>query len=219
MRAKLPAPIAVERGRAAVARVGGVHGAILKWPIERVLATVGAATLLAVVLTLIAGAVSIAPVGIALVPWRSAVGPAGSEVVEVVRVIDGDTLSVAGGRTVRILAMDAPETANPNMTGPQPFGPEAARRLESLVADRSVALERDVSDADHYGRLLRHVWIDGELVSEILLREGLACWGSTPPDTRYSDRLRRAEDEAKAGGLGLWGQERPTPLPIFGQRQ
>jgi endonuclease YncB( thermonuclease family) len=202
-----------------VARVGSVHGAIPNWPIAQVVATVGAAILLALVLTLIAGAVSTAPVGTALAPWRGAVGPAGSEVVAAVRVIDGDTLSVAGGRTVRILAMDAPETANPNMTGPQPFGPEAARRLESLVAGREVTLERDVSDKDHYGRLLRHVWVDGELVSEILLREGLARWGSTPPDTRYSDQLRRAEDDAKAGGLGLWGQERPTPLPIFGHRQ
>jgi micrococcal nuclease len=141
--------------------------------------------------------------------------PAGLETAIVARVIDGDTLLLGDGRTVRLLGVDAPETSNPNMVSAQPFGREATEALAAAVAGRAVGLERDVTDADHYGRLLRHVWCDDVLVAERLAGQGLAHAGAFPPDTRHAERILQAEQRARDAGLGLWGLPRPTSLPAF----
>ncbi len=146
---------------------------------------------------------------------QDAGGPAGAEHVRVVEVVDGDTLVVEDGRSVRVLGVDAPETHNPNLEGPQPLGAAATARLAALVAGRTVGLERDTTDADHYGRALRHVWVGRTLVAERLVAEGLGRVLVIPPDTRHADRLRAAEADAKADRRGVWGLPRPTALPIF----
>jgi len=148
--------------------------------------------------------------------WLAAPGaPPGSETVVVTEVIDGDTLVIEDGRTVRLLGLDTPETHRPGLEHAQALGDEATVRLAALVEGQVVALERDVTEVDHYGRLLRHVWRGRTLVAETLLREGLARSMSIPPDLRHRDRLRAAEARARAARVGLWGLPRPTSLPIF----
>jgi endonuclease YncB( thermonuclease family) len=142
--------------------------------------------------------------------------PDGTESVLVLEALDGDTLRLADGRRVRILGLDTPETHHPGMTGPQPGGAEAAARLKGLVEGRRVGLERDRSDHDAYGRLLRHVWLGKELVAARLLAEGLAWPLSIPPDMGHQDRLAGAANAARAARRGLWGQARPTSLAVFG---
>jgi micrococcal nuclease len=141
--------------------------------------------------------------------------PASAEPATVRTVVDGDTLVLTDGRTVRLLGIDTPETVHPDMAVPQPFGEAASQRLRALVAGRDVHLERDVSDVDHFGRSLRHVWLGRELVAVSLLREGLGYAQSIPPDRRHAEDLRAAEASARAARRGLWGADRPTPLPIF----
>jgi micrococcal nuclease len=75
-----------------------------------------------------------------------------------------------------------------------------------------VVLERDVSEVDRFGRLLRHVWIDTEegwvLVSLELVRQGLAVVVTFPPDVKYhDDLLLPAQNEARSAGLGLWSDD------------
>ena len=88
--------------------------------------------------------------------------PAGLEDALVIRVIDGDTIDVLiGGREfrVRYIGIDTPETVDPR----QPvecFGREASERNRRLVWGKAVGLERDVSETDRFGRLLRYVWMD-----------------------------------------------------------
>lgn len=72
-------------------------------------------------------------------------------------------------------------------------------------------LERDVSETDRYGRLLRYVYLsNGEMVNEVIIREGYALARSFPPDVKYQDRFREAEREAKQKQRGLW---RSCPNP------
>lgn len=141
--------------------------------------------------------------------------PAHASPARVLAVIDGDTLVIEGGEHVRLLGIDTPETHHPGMRGPQALGPEAALRLEALVAGRQVRLEADRQDRDHYGRLLRHVWIGRRLVAQILAREGLAHVLIIPPNQGHAERLREAAATAQARNRGLWGLARPTPLPLF----
>lgn len=143
--------------------------------------------------------------------------PAGTPSARVARAVDGDTLVLVDGTVVRILGIDAPETRHPDMDGPQPLGDAAARRLEELVGGRDVVLEADTTPTDHFGRSLRHVWLGRQLVAEALLREGLGHALVIPPNARHADRLRGAEDAARAAGRGVWGLARPTPLAIFGE--
>jgi len=124
----------------------------------------------------------------------------------VVRVIDGDTLDVRIGlaqERIRLISVDSPEARNPT----ECFGPEASRRTAELVPPGTrVGLERDVTEHDRFGRLLRYVYLpDGRLLSAVLIAEGFAEVVFYPPDRRFLSVLRAAEQSAQADGLGLWG--------------
>jgi micrococcal nuclease len=91
-----------------------------------------------------------------------------------VRVLDGDTF-VIRGRTIRILGIDTPETRNPEHGIPedQPFGPEATELARKLVAG-SRTVEYLPYRNDKYGRLLAHVFLDGNLYGVRIVEAGLA---------------------------------------------
>jgi micrococcal nuclease len=127
--------------------------------------------------------------------------PATEGQVRVMRVIDGDTIEIAGGAHVRYIGIDTPET----YPQAEPFGPEAKAKNIELVEGKLVTLERDVSDTDRYGRLLRYVYVDGMFVNGELVRLGYAEAIACPPDTRYQWQLELLEVEAKAAGRGMWG--------------
>lgn len=144
-------------------------------------------------------------------PSLRAGGPTGpTELADVVRVVDGDTIIVdIGGQDFRLryIGLDAPESVRPNFPV-QEFGREASAVNARLVGGRSVVLEKDVSDTDRFGRLLRYVWLDegGQwlMVNIELVRLGFAAAGAYPPDVKYQDLLRAAERDARDAGRGLW---------------
>jgi len=123
------------------------------------------------------------------------VGPVETAVVE--QVIDGDTIVIAGSEHVRYIGVDAPEVG-------EPFYLEAKQFNERMVVGKRVRLERDVSDRDSYGRLLRYVYVDGIFVNGELVRNGYAFAKRYPPDTKYQEYLEEMEREAKRLRKGLW---------------
>lgn len=127
----------------------------------------------------------------------------GYEVAQVQRVIDGDTIELTDGRKVRYIGIDTPETNHPSK-GVECFGHEAGQRNRGLVLGQVVQLEKDVSDTDRFGRLLRYVWKDEVLVNQQLVAEGMAFASSFPPDVKRQDQFRAAEQQAQIQGLGLW---------------
>ncbi|MSW84412.1 MAG: hypothetical protein F2832_06670 [Actinobacteria bacterium] len=132
-----------------------------------------------------------------------------ANVAAVERVVDGDTFVVRtnhGLERVRLIGVDTPETVKPKAPV-ECFGPEASAEAGRLLAGRTVRLEFDVERRDAYGRLLAWVFRrpDGLLINEALLRGG---WGErfrNTPNTRYRDRLVKAERTARREGAGLWG--------------
>lgn len=123
--------------------------------------------------------------------------------VRVDRVIDGDTIMVSGRQRVRYVGVNTPEVGD----DPQYFGPEAAIFNEQLVEGRKVYLEKDVSEKDRFGRLLRFVYAGGILVNAELVREGYARAKVYPPDTRHAQCFAALEREAREGKRGIWGKQ------------
>ncbi|MFQ5944158.1 MAG: thermonuclease family protein [Anaerolineales bacterium] len=118
-------------------------------------------------------------------------------------VIDGDTVLLESGESVRYLGIDAPETNHPRR-GLECYGAEATERNRELVEGELVRLEFDTTDRDAYGRLLRYVYVDNTLVNAVLVEEGFAYSYYYPPDTKHYDKLLALELAAEAAGQGLW---------------
>jgi micrococcal nuclease len=134
---------------------------------------------------------------------------------QVLRVIDGDTIEVSiGDKTykVRYIGVDTPETEHPERPT-EPMGKEAAAKNEELVGGKVVELEKDVSETDKYGRLLRYVWVGDLMVNAELVRLGLAQVSTYPPDVKYQDLFLQLQKEAREAQRGLWGAT-PTPIPV-----
>lgn len=132
--------------------------------------------------------------------------PPSAETGQVERVIDGDTLKLTDGRTVRVIGVDTPETVRPNCPV-EPWGPEASAFTKRMVEDKPIRLELDGARRDRYGRTLAHVWVGDALLAEALLRAGLAR-----AETQYSYSPMRkvqfeaAESEARRAGRGIWSK-------------
>ena len=161
--------------------------------------------------------------------WTDEV-PASAILVELGGVIDGDTIDVFLGdelESVRLVGVDARESGGPYQDV-ECFGPEGAQFLDSLLGRRGqLFIEKDREERDHFGRLLRWVWLDiGDgtvyLLNEALIRAGYAERFRDTPNQRYVDQLMAAQEFAQRHQHGLWSacdtglarSETPTPLPV-----
>lgn len=128
----------------------------------------------------------------------------------VVKVIDGDTIEIEGGQKVRLIGIDTPETVDPR----RPvgcFGKEASSESTRVMEGKTVALVKDISETDRFGRLLRYVYVDikeGEdlFVNLYLVENGFARAATFPPDVKYSGQFKEAETEARENNRGLWNK-------------
>jgi micrococcal nuclease len=127
----------------------------------------------------------------------------------VVDVVDGDTIKVSiGGKvyTVCYIGSDAPEYAR-SASSVESEGRKASAANEALVGGQTVYLEKDVSETDPYGRLLRYVYLtDGTFVNAELVRLGYAQVVTIPPDVRYQDLFLEMQQEAREAENGLGNQ-------------
>lgn len=131
-------------------------------------------------------------------------------------ITDGDTIRVDrgfGSERVRYIGVNTPEVGDP-------FGSAATRANAALVEGRKVVLERDVSETDRYGRLLRYVWLEEGgvwlLVNLALVERGFAQVATYPPDVRYAEQFLAAQAAARSAGAGLWAEAAasPTLVPV-----
>ncbi len=133
-----------------------------------------------------------------------------------VRVVDGDTIRVMVGgveERVRSIGIDTPELNTSSAATPDPYAEAATDANARLLAGGRLVLEKDVSERDHYERLLRNVWIERDgawtLVNLALVAEGYAQVSTYPPDVKYVDVLLAAGRAAREAGRGLWGGSPP----------
>ena len=126
------------------------------------------------------------------------------------RVIDGDTLRVSPGETVRLIGVNTPETVKRDYPV-EPWGPEASAFTKKFVAGGTVRLQFDRERIDPHGRYLAYVWVGERMLNEVLAREGLARY---EPQYRYSPtmkrRFRQAQRAAQDEHRGIWSSRQPA---------
>lgn len=120
--------------------------------------------------------------------------------IHVTRIIDGDTLVISTGETVRLIGVDAPEKKDC-------YSINASNRLQELVLDKAITIEYDKEEKDRYGRTLLYIWVDGIFVNEVLAYEGFADSKRYPPNIKYAPIFEAAEEEAKPQKLGIWSTD------------
>jgi micrococcal nuclease len=127
------------------------------------------------------------------------------EKVKVSRVIDGDTFELSDKRRVRYIGINSPEMTD-TRSEVRCLAQKAKEADQKLIEGKEVELEKDVSETDKYGRLLRYVWIDGKMINEELMEEGWTQIDTYPPDVKYQTIFLNEEKEAKLNNLGIWGK-------------
>lgn len=131
--------------------------------------------------------------------------------IRVIRVIDGDTFEAriaTSTEKIRMIGIDTPESVDPRRPV-QCFGKEAGAHLQQLIINREIRLEDDQSgdDRDKYGRLLRYVYIEGDvLVNARMIEDGYAYAYTKFPFEKRAQFLK-LQTQARAGLRGLWASD------------
>ncbi len=141
--------------------------------------------------------------------------PGGHIKAVVKRVVDGDTIRAeyrGEEYRVRLLCIDTPESVKNGMKE-QPFGKQAAEKLEEMIQGKEVRLLFEKGLWDNYDRLLAYVILeDGTCVNEIMVSEGFARVNSVKPNIVHRDYFNSLQAKAIEEGKGLWSlpeEERP----------
>jgi len=124
----------------------------------------------------------------------------------VIKVVDGDTVILDDGTTVRYLGIDTPEISVP-VTPIECFGPEATAKNRELVEGKQVKLIRDLKNKDKYGRILRYVYVNDQFINVELVAGGYARTLTVYPNVSYSREFISAEHHAQKSKIGLWSEE------------
>ncbi|MFN3421026.1 MAG: thermonuclease family protein, partial [Armatimonadota bacterium] len=145
--------------------------------------------------------------------------PRGAKEVQlkVVKVIDGDTVVLSDGRTVRYIGIDTPERG-------EPFYEAAKNFSRKLVQGKAVELEFDIERYDRYGRILAYVFVTEEtgrriFVNAEMVRNGFARIYTKPPNVKYADLFVRLQEEARENQRGLWSVYKPARSPVIGNKR
>ena len=134
--------------------------------------------------------------------------PSGLASVAVQRVVDGDTVRLSDGRSVRMIGLNTPELGKQGRSD-EPFAVAARKRLEALVAasDGRVGVLPGKESKDHYGRTLAHLYgADGVNLEAQMLAEGLGFQVAVAPNVDLVTCQQAAEHSARQAGLGVWRQ-------------
>ena len=116
----------------------------------------------------------------------------------VVNIVDGDTIDVRQGDVtyvVRYIGINTPERNEVCYA-------DAKQANTDLVSGQMVRMERDRSNTDRYGRLLRYVYAGDIFINERLVADGYAEAVLYEPDDRFFDRFSEIEGQAAQAGLG-----------------
>lgn len=111
----------------------------------------------------------------------------------VIRVYDGDTLTLEGNIKIRLYGIDAPELK-------QKGGKLSRSFLYNKVYGKKIAFEE--MSTDRYGRIVAKIYLKDEYINRYMLENGAAWWYEeyAPNDTD----LKEAFQNAKKNRVGIF---------------
>ena len=131
--------------------------------------------------------------------------------LKVVKIYDGDTVTMADGMKIRLLQIDAPELAEGEC-----YADKAKAALVSLLAMKgTITLKADpVSDSyDRYGRALRYIFVGKVNVNLEMIKLGAAAPNFYQGEKGiYSAAMLKAAQDAQYYKVGLWKECPGTKL-------
>ncbi len=113
------------------------------------------------------------------------------------RVLDGDTFELNNSKKVRLIGINSPERG-------EIYYDESRRKLKDLIEGKKVFMEKDKEEKDRYGRLLRYVYLEEEMVNLLMVENGYAIHYLFEPNTFYGNLFENAEKSAMESESGLW---------------
>ena len=118
-------------------------------------------------------------------------------------MVDGDTIELDNGKTVRLIGIDTPEVYG----GAECGGSQASAYMERIATGRRVSVRTDPTQDtfDRYGRLLAYLDAGGTDLGEAVLRAGWARVYVYDQPFRRLSAYRRAGRTARGGDRGIWG--------------
>ncbi len=142
-----------------------------------------------------------------------------AERAQVVEVIDGDTLLLDDGRSVRLVGIQSPKLPL-GRTGFEawPLAEEAKAALSKLTLGREVGLAYGGRQSDRHGRALAHLYLldgageAGIWVQGALLEAGMARVYSFADNRALVAEMLARERQARANRRGIWAD------PFYGVR-
>ncbi len=117
-----------------------------------------------------------------------------SSYLEVIRIIDGDTVELEGNIRVRLLGINTPEK------GMLKSG-LAIEYLENNILSKKVKIVHFGSDK--YGRILGYLFVNEININEVLLEKGFAHLYYYGKD-RFYNEMFEAEKFARESKIGIW---------------
>jgi len=121
----------------------------------------------------------------------------------VVKVYDGDTLTLENGEKIRLRWVNTPE-----LQPKEDYGLEAREAAKALTLGKIVKLAYGSVKRDGYGRLLASVQVGEVDLSTHLLGLGLGHLFIIPPDGADHTARNKAQAQARAAGRGIWSTDR-----------
>lgn len=137
-----------------------------------------------------------------------------AQTYEVSSVVDGDTLRLADGRSVRLIGLDTPELGRDGASD-APYAAEARSALLELIgaSGHRVLLEPGIDRRDRHRRLLAHLHTtDGRNLTAELLRRGVGYQAVVAPNLTHFVCYQQAEQQARKAALALWSRALPEAV-------
>jgi len=134
------------------------------------------------------------------------------ETVKFSDCVDGDTIKILVDneiKTVRMLAVDTPESVHPTK-GVEYYGKEASEYTCQKVKNAKkieIEYDDDSDKTDKYDRLLVWVFTDGSLLQKDLVENGYAKVAYLYGDYKYTNELETIQEKASAKSIGIWNEE------------
>jgi micrococcal nuclease len=128
----------------------------------------------------------------------------GAPSARIQRVVDGDTVRLAGLGSVRLIGVDTPEVYG----RVECFGREASAFAKSVLRRGARVRYRVGTEAhDRYGRVLAYVWLsDGRLFNRMLVEDGYATTLTIAPNDQLARSFGASEAAARRARAGMWGR-------------